>query len=97
MLCDSDSDGDGMTNGAELGDPDCDWVKGQTPKRTENITHPGKITPFQPPKMEERDNLEIRLECCSTDSGKIRSANQCQCNYPMNQTYSRLNNVPWYG
>lgn len=46
MLCDSDSDGDGMTNGAELGDPDCDWVKGQTPKRTENITHPGKTIPF---------------------------------------------------
>lgn len=46
MLCDSDSDGDGITNGAELGDPDCDWVKGRTPKRTENITHPGKIIPF---------------------------------------------------
>lgn len=36
-----DSDGDGLSNGEELGDPQCDWQKGNTPHRTVNITHPG--------------------------------------------------------
>lgn len=40
-LCQMDSDGDGMTNGEELGDPDCVWTQGDTPTRTEGITHPG--------------------------------------------------------
>jgi len=40
-LCNKDSDGDGMTNGQELGDPDCVW----TPENeffTEGVTHPGQ-------------------------------------------------------
>jgi dopamine beta-monooxygenase len=40
-LCQKDSDGDGATNGFELGDPDCTWTPGSTPKRTTDITHPG--------------------------------------------------------
>lgn len=56
MLCDSDSDGDGMTNGAELGDPDCDWVKGRTPKRTENITHPGICEPMDSERCKEKNS-----------------------------------------
>ena len=40
-LCRKDSDGDGLTNGQELGDPDCVWTKGQAPQRTTSITHPG--------------------------------------------------------
>ena len=37
-----DSDGDGKTNGQELGDPTCAWTPaGAPPSRTENITHPG--------------------------------------------------------
>ena len=27
-ICDLDSDGDGFTNGEELGDPDCNWSEG---------------------------------------------------------------------
>ncbi|XP_061195555.1 tyramine beta-hydroxylase-like [Saccostrea echinata] len=46
IVCDSDSDGDGITNGAELGDPDCEWSKGQTPSQTHNITHPGICEPL---------------------------------------------------
>lgn len=30
-LCESDPDGDGFTNGEELGDPNCTWLNGQTP------------------------------------------------------------------
>jgi len=30
-LCAKDSDGDGMTNGEELGDPNCVWTQGAVP------------------------------------------------------------------
>ena len=40
-LCVLDSDGDGQTNGCELGDPLCSWAEGQTPKFLSEISHPG--------------------------------------------------------
>ena len=40
-FCHADSDGDGFSNGAELGDNDCIWTMGATPSRTTDITHPG--------------------------------------------------------
>jgi len=40
-LCQKDSDGDGLTNGRELGDPSCTWAKGGTPEFTTGVTHPG--------------------------------------------------------
>lgn len=40
-LCMKDSDGDGLTNGQELGDPECNWTPHSVPDRTLNITHPG--------------------------------------------------------
>ena len=40
-LCMMDSDGDGASNGVELGDPSCEWKPGRVPKYTTNITHPG--------------------------------------------------------
>jgi stearoyl-CoA desaturase (delta-9 desaturase) len=39
-LCMADSDGDGMTNGEELGDPECIWRVGEAPAY-DNVTHPG--------------------------------------------------------
>ncbi|XP_052254860.1 temptin-like isoform X1 [Dreissena polymorpha] len=43
-LCMADSDGDGKTNGAELGDPTCVWVRGGVP--TGHATgHPGICEP----------------------------------------------------
>lgn len=44
-LCMMDSDGDGQTNGQELGDPNCIWTRGGTPTRSTGITHPGFKTP----------------------------------------------------
>ena len=41
-LCNLDSDGDGRTNGEELGDPECIWTEGDAPSTTSDITHPGK-------------------------------------------------------
>ncbi|OWF42159.1 temptin-like [Mizuhopecten yessoensis] len=44
-LCTMDSDADGVSNGAELGDPDCTWTKGAAPTR--NATgHPGICEPI---------------------------------------------------
>ena len=43
-LCKKDSDGDGLSNGLELGDPDCQWSEGQTPQFDTGITHPGFAT-----------------------------------------------------
>jgi hypothetical protein len=40
-LCRMDSDGDGLSNGVELGDPQCIWKRGDTPAFTTHITHPG--------------------------------------------------------
>ena len=42
-LCRKDSDGDGKTNGEELGDPSCDWTTGAVPQFANNISHPGKV------------------------------------------------------
>jgi hypothetical protein len=39
-LCAIDSDGDGQSNGEELGDPDCNWSEGQPPDSTV-ATNPG--------------------------------------------------------
>lgn len=45
-LCRLDSDGDGKTNGQELGDPDCTWIEGATPSRSNDISHPGICEPL---------------------------------------------------
>lgn len=39
-LCRKDSDGDGLSNGEELGDPECTWSSGQIPQFSV-VTHPG--------------------------------------------------------
>ena len=39
-LCRTDSDGDGRTNGQELGDPDCTWNQGEEPTLPAT-SHPG--------------------------------------------------------
>eukprot|EP00737_Agarophyton_chilense_P003682 gb/GEZJ01004376.1/.p1 GENE.gb/GEZJ01004376.1/~~gb/GEZJ01004376.1/.p1 ORF type:complete len:380 (-),score=56.14 gb/GEZJ01004376.1/:308-1423(-) len=41
-LCEKDSDGDGITNGEELGDPCCEWtVDNPTQLRLTQLSHPG--------------------------------------------------------
>jgi hypothetical protein len=39
-LCCPDSDGDGFTNGMELGDPCCNWTKGELPANSTDLSHP---------------------------------------------------------
>jgi len=40
-FCQLDSDGDGITNGEELGDPDCRWNVGDPDPTSTVLTHPG--------------------------------------------------------
>eukprot|EP00741_Cyanophora_paradoxa_P017188 tig00020960_g16600.t1 len=40
-LCEKDSDGDGYSNGWELGDPCCVWNPFVLPERMFDISHPG--------------------------------------------------------
>ena len=45
-ICDLDSDGDGFTNGEELGDPDCSWSEGD-PAPSDNFpSNPGEADSF---------------------------------------------------
>ncbi|CAB9500113.1 Tyramine beta-hydroxylase [Seminavis robusta] len=41
-LCELDSDGDGRSNGEELGDPNCEWSEGQEPAGPA-LSHPGIV------------------------------------------------------
>ena len=40
-LCKKDSDGDGLSNGVELGDPECKWTEGAIPQFDTGLSHPG--------------------------------------------------------
>ena len=46
-LCMADSDGDGMTNGQELGDNDCSWTPSNGRALGSVKGHPG-VYPFSP-------------------------------------------------
>src|SRR6218665_1962168 len=45
-ICKNDSDGDGKTNGQELGDPNCIWKKGSNSTFITGLSHPGKQYSF---------------------------------------------------
>ena len=40
-LCEADSDGDGQSNGLELGDPCCVWSLGKGPDFADDLSNPG--------------------------------------------------------
>lgn len=54
-LCMKDSDGDGQTNGQELGDPCCEfvWRKNPEVRWTEGVSHPGDAEYMSDPKLWE--------------------------------------------
>ncbi|XP_062622232.1 uncharacterized protein LOC134283766, partial [Saccostrea cucullata] len=62
-LCRMDSDGDGKTNGQELGDPDCEWTPNNEPKSVVGLSHPvllGVCEPLGDPKCAGKNNF---LQC----------------------------------
>ena len=66
-LCELDSDGDGLSNGQELGDPLCIWQPGLIPTRTTNITHPGVL----PLSMRPLDDALTLLSSGFSSNGSI--------------------------
>ncbi|XP_033749716.1 dopamine beta-hydroxylase-like [Pecten maximus] len=65
-ICQMDSDGDGTSNGAELGDPNCEWTPGSNPT-DEQTGHPGLCEPWSDPKCLEKNSFHkcqtAELEC----------------------------------
>ena len=64
-LCEYDSDGDGLTNGEELGDPDCVWEPGKVPTRNSGLSHPGICEPIDDPNCQIR-NSDFPAICDNT-------------------------------
>ena len=54
-----DSDGDGITNGEELGDPQCVWIPGNNPNRTTHITHPGNQPHIDTEQLSMTHNMKL--------------------------------------
>ena len=50
-LCNKDSDGDGKTNGEELGDPNCQWTPTGSFRPSRATGHPGKRFTISPVKL----------------------------------------------
>ncbi|KAL5011657.1 hypothetical protein ScPMuIL_010208 [Solemya velum] len=75
-LCMKDSDGDGLTNGQELGDPNCEWTRGQHPKVQTNITHPGVCGPWGSDTCRNRNSWiscdEKKLDCPAVNETDVR-------------------------
>ncbi|XP_059152473.1 DBH-like monooxygenase protein 1 [Physella acuta] len=53
-LCRKDSDGDGLTNGQELGDPNCTWKENSIPERKTGLSHPGICDPWDSPSCQAK-------------------------------------------
>lgn len=58
-LCRADADGDGQSNGFELGDPDCVWKMGDAPARSTGISHPGFKDSTAAMPMPMRSNASV--------------------------------------
>jgi hypothetical protein len=82
-LCQLDSDGDGRTNGEELGDPLCVWTEGSTPVRTTDISHPGlPDNPNKPgfctPVNSYADSFVVPLKVSNLEVPQNSTAYACQ-------------------
>jgi hypothetical protein len=64
-LCQMDSDGDGYTNGQELGDPCCTWKQGQIDDITMNSFD--GFFPSHPGFPDDTPSLDIAIKCASSD------------------------------
>ncbi|ESO92726.1 hypothetical protein LOTGIDRAFT_162200 [Lottia gigantea] len=77
-LCRLDSDGDGKSNGEELGDPRCVWSPGSVPPKLKRaISHPGVCEPMDSPLCKEMnkwlDCNERNLNCSVFKDPDIRN------------------------
>lgn len=79
-LCETDSDGDGLSNGHELGDPCCQWTPGNDQVlRTCQLSHPGdsaSMTNFGVPSCDDAASLNSsssRTALCSSQNGPTKT------------------------
>ncbi|KAF0697918.1 Aste57867_11415 [Aphanomyces stellatus] len=70
-LCQLDSDGDGATNGQELGDPCCVWQEGDAPPAASATSSPGHANNFTAADLEN-------LQCVRHNTKRQRS-DECTC------------------
>ena len=86
-LCQKDSDGDGRTNGQELGDPECMWSPGDTPSQP-SLSHPGIVDePQETPAKEPCANftppadlqaMEVKFTTPNSLMGEKRTEYICE-------------------
>jgi len=67
-FCMADADGDGQSNGLEMGDPCCKWSAGQTPQFTTGLSDPNSAasktqTPM-PPCIMAFENAKLMCSVC---------------------------------
>lgn len=69
-LCKADSDGDGQTNGEELGDPCCVWVESSNAvlQWTDGVSHPGDAS------STSNSSLWANITCTSTSDTETKSS-----------------------
>eukprot|EP00759_Apiculatamorpha_spiralis_P043399 PhF_6_TR40803/c0_g1_i1/m.61659 len=67
-LCQLDSDGDGFTNGMELGDPECVWVSGMA-STGRAVSHPGDATSTPTPSCATNVSLCLSVKSVPIPSG----------------------------
>ena len=88
-LCPLDSDRDGWTNGQELGDPDCVWVKGDA-KPLGLLTNPGVYESAPAPvcgsgKLEANEecdgDLLAETNCLFLGAGEGKLACDAECHF----------------
>lgn len=76
-LCQLDSDNDGLSNGEELGDPNCVWAPGKSVQKKIGLTHPGVCDPWNSPKCKQQNawvDCEIdELKCNSTNEEGVKN------------------------
>ncbi|EGZ21609.1 hypothetical protein PHYSODRAFT_496641 [Phytophthora sojae] len=67
-LCKADTDGDGQTNGQELGDPCCEWTHGAQPRWTSGVSHPSDAT------KTSNESLWAKIDCSNVTTIAASSA-----------------------
>lgn len=77
-LCNKDSDGDGKSNGVELGDPNCVWSKGGIPEKADGLSHPGVCEPID------------SANCKAANDWDFCSIKEFSCNATNNADVERL-------
>ncbi|KAK3588010.1 hypothetical protein CHS0354_014541 [Potamilus streckersoni] len=75
-LCRTDSDGDGKTNGEELGDPQCKWNPSNKSLFTNETSHPGICEPMDNPECKKLNSwfqCETEFRCEALQASDVKN------------------------